>query len=304
MDTTPGSYSAATLHAPCKINLFLDITRRRDDGYHELRSLFMPLPTPSDMLRITPAKTLNKPGLRLECSGLNCPEESNLVYKAYQGYRRETGLAPALRCKVEKNIPSGAGLGGGSSDAACMLSYLNRGAGPHALSRNRLKQLAASLGADVPFFLQDGPAWATGIGEKLRSVHVDFSGMVLLLVCPVESIPTRWAYGRWDEIDQKSNFGPHRFTGELTAPTQTGKDPLCLTQVVLYNSFEAAVLSAYPRLRTIKEMMISSGAAGAVMSGSGASLCALFADRDRAEKTADRLFKLDENRQMCFIHQL
>ncbi len=298
------TYQTCTLFAPCKVNLFLNITSRRSDGYHELESLFMPLPVPCDTLHMHPGRGQDTPGLRLECPGLDCSDESNLIFKAYEKFRQAVGFAPGLRCRVEKNIPSGAGLGGGSSDAACMLRYLNAEAGIRMLSPEKLNDLAATIGADVPFFLQDGSAWACGIGEKLHPVRLDLSGKTLLLVCPAEKVATGWAYKQWDTLAQKPNLNLCRLTQELTATCETGKDPLCLTHVVLYNSFEAVVFPAFPRLRTIKETLVSLGAAGTVMSGSGASICALFNRKDQAEQAAARLAAIDENGQMCFIHQV
>ncbi|MFW5487876.1 MAG: 4-(cytidine 5'-diphospho)-2-C-methyl-D-erythritol kinase [Desulfovibrio sp.] len=301
MNTAPQAYAEATLHAPCKVNLYLKITGRRPDGYHDLESLFMPLHTPSDILHVTP---VNKEGLELQCPGLDCSTESNLIFKAYEKFRQAAGFAPGLVCRVEKNIPSGAGLGGGSSDAACMLRYLNKGAGCRSLATEALNSLAVSLGADVPFFLQDGPAWACGVGEQLRPVQLELSGKSLLLVCPKEKVATGWAYSAWDKLEKKEEIGTVNFNPELTATCETGKDPLCLERVVFFNSFEAAVFPVFPRLRTIKETLVSEGAAGVVMSGSGASICALFNRHDRAENAVKRLSALDADGQMCFIHQV
>ncbi len=277
------SVPAIRLLAPCKVNLVLRIEGRREDGYHTLTSIFLPLAEPHDVLTVSPGETGE--GLSLSCPGIDEPAETNLVHKAYVHFAAATGFAPDLRVSVSKDIPTGAGLGGGSSDAAAMLSHLNSIAGRRALLLDELAALALSLGADVPFFLLGRPALARGVGEVLTPIEVDLSGFTLLLVCPPFHVNTAWAYRAFDEAQGHSG----RSLGlmhVLTAHHEPDTGSFCLWPGCLENDFEAVVFRAFPALRRIKDDMVRSGAAGVVMSGSGASILGLFRSADDAARTA------------------
>ncbi|MCM0755505.1 4-(cytidine 5'-diphospho)-2-C-methyl-D-erythritol kinase [Desulfovibrio aminophilus] len=276
---------AATLTAPAKINLFLRILGRRADGYHDLDTLFLPLAEPRDVLEITPGAPGS--GLALACAAPGLEGPDNLVAKAWRRYAEATGFAPALAVRLTKGIPTGAGLGGGSSDAAAILLFLNAKAGKAALPAERLSALAATLGADVPFFLLGRPARATGIGDRLTPVEPDLGGLTLVLVCPDAHVPTAWAYARFDEVAAKGRVP--RAPGFLTSGARGTKNPSSLLPLTLFNDFEDAVFPAFPELRRIKERLIAAGAAAAAMSGSGASVFALFRERERALETARSL---------------
>lgn len=276
------------LRAGCKINLYLEITGVRADGYHELRTLFHPLDEPHDTLRVTPGKTK---GLAFSCDQPDLSGDDNLVVRAYAAFARATGYAPDLAVHLEKRIPSGAGLGGGSSDAASLLRHLNEMAGQQALAPGELNTLAAGLGADVPFFLQDSWAWATGIGEELapppdgRQILDDFH---VLLLCPPVKVATALAYRAWDEAFGEKTPPSPPLPG-LTAFSGTDNSLFFFNAVPLYNSFEDVVFKSFPELRSLKETALSLGAAGALMSGSGSSVFALFRDSDRAQAAARAL---------------
>ena len=153
------SESTASLQTGCKVNLHLEITATRADGYHELETLFYPLPQPSDVLHVAPGG--QGTALQFSCSTAELATPGNLVVKAYDAFAAASGYRPDLTVHLEKNIPFGAGLGGGSADAAALLSYLNDCAGSQALDRTTLHTLASGLGADIPFFLHGKAAWAT-----------------------------------------------------------------------------------------------------------------------------------------------
>jgi len=276
----------ALLFAPCKINLVLRIEGRRDDGFHELDTLFYPLPDPHDVIHIEPAPAGS--GMSLHCPGVDCPTEKNLLWKAWDGLARESGFRPDISVTVEQRIPSGAGLGGGSSDAAALLSWLNAQAGDKALPPERLAALALTLGADVPFFLRCRPARAKGVGEKLAPVDADLSGFTLLLLCPETHVNTAWAYKAWDET-RLGLPSPGSLTRILTAPEEVDTGSLCPWPLCLENDFESAVFPAFPGLRRLKEEALRLGAAGVVMSGSGASIVAAFRDFDAAQGAATAL---------------
>lgn len=268
-----------TLTAGCKVNLYLDITGVRPNGYHELHTLFVPLAEPADTLTVTPAEGS---GLRLTCSRPELEGPDNIIIKAYEAFAEATGFRPGLRVHLDKRIPFGAGLGGGSSDAAAILRYLNDSAGQAALEHTALSALATRIGADVPFFLLDGPAWATGIGEELVPAELDLAGFTLVVLCPDIHVSTPWAYAAWDAAHpatQKNEKRPEC----LTCAASAGKCFPC-SAFLLHNSFEHVVFGAFPKLRQLKEALLRQGAAGAVMSGSGSSLCALFRNRQDAER--------------------
>lgn len=285
----------ATLIAGCKVNLSLRITSRRDDGYHTLESLFLPLPFPRDVITIAGAP--DSDGFSLSCDDPALESADNLLSKAYTAYADKTGFAPRLRVFLQKNIPHGAGLGGGSSDAAAFLLYLDslaRESGASALSREALRELALSLGADVPFFLLNRPAKATGIGDILEEVDNPVTGMHLVLVCPDIRVSTPWAFAAWD----KKN--PENLKSALTSLREQDSSPL-VQGVSVQNDLQDVVFERHPRLRHITDLLYAHNAAAATMSGSGASLFGLFESVTDAAAAAGRLRSGGER---VFVHRL
>lgn len=291
------SINETRVRTGCKINLHLEITATRADGYHELETLFYPLPEPSDVLHISPGPEGG--GLCFSCSVDELATTQNLVVKAFEAFAAASGFRPDLALHLEKNIPCGAGLGGGSADAAALLKYLNDKAGPLALPSGELGALAAGIGADVPFFLLHKPAWATGIGEKLSTdipFFADLSGMSIVLVCPDIRVNTAWAYGAYDEEAENIQSDASRF---LTCRAQKEYCLSCSSSLLFFNRFEAVVFPAFPELRLIKEKLLQSGAIGALMSGSGSSIFGLYRNSALAEETTR---KLTLSYQNVFIH--
>lgn len=266
-----------TLTAPAKVNLYLDILGVLPNGYHELRTLFHPLAAPADTLDIGPGAPGSGCVVDSGMPELDGPD--NLIVKAWRQFGDAAGFAPDLAVKLTKCTPMGAGLGGGSSDAAAMLRYLNQEAGDKALPPDRLVAVAAGIGADTPFFLQGGPAWAGGIGEKLTPAAVHLEGLSLVLVCPRAHVSTPWAYREWDRRNLPRNSA-------LTSRNAAAMETLFLERLTLYNAFEPVVFDRWPGLRTIKERLVALGSCGAAMSGSGASVFGLFRDRARAGMAA------------------
>ncbi|WP_243368251.1 4-(cytidine 5'-diphospho)-2-C-methyl-D-erythritol kinase [Fundidesulfovibrio soli] len=273
-----------TLRISCKVNIYLEIVEVRPDGYHELRSLFLPVAEPHDVLRLTPG---GEPGLRLTCSDQTLAGPDNLVARAYEAFALRTGSRSGLDAHLEKSIPSGAGLGGGSADAAAMLTWLNGHAGAAALGRAELSALAASLGADVPFFLLGRPAWATGVGEMLEPVETMLAGMHLVLAVPAERVNTAWAYRAWDAM----HLGDATQTGtpRLTSGCPASMRPFCVSGTFIANSFESAVFRDFPGVRRLKQRMTVLGAAASCMSGSGSAVFGLFRDQPQAGLARDAL---------------
>ncbi len=275
-----------TLQAPAKINLSLFITGRREDGYHTIESLFVPVPGLADTLEI--AEGAPGAGCRVEPLLPGCPEEKNLVFRAWRAYAEATGFAPDVHVNLVKRIPTGAGLGGGSSDAATMLRWLEGKAGPRALGPAGLNALAAKLGADVTFFLLSGPAVAEGIGEVLTPVELDLSPFILVLALPQVHVSTPWAYQAWDRCETLKN--PARSRPDcLTSTTTANKRRVSLSPVVARNDFEVVVFPVHAALRAIKEQLLRLGAVSAVMSGSGAGIASLFRDSRLAREAAEAL---------------
>jgi len=253
-----------------KINLGLNIVERRSDGYHNIETVFYPIPL-TDVLEIVPAAGLSS----LTCHGnaVDCPVEKNLVMRAYRLLQEQYGLPP-VEMHLYKHIPDGAGLGGGSSDAAQALVMLNR-MFDLGLSDSNLSRLAASLGADCAFFIYNRPMMATGVGDVLSPIGVNLKGMTLLLVKPPFGVDTRTAYSR---------VLPHVPDSSLAATLAL---PVAAWDGLLVNDFEASVFAAFPQLWLIKARLLDAGAAYAAMSGSGSTLFGIFDSDKLAEAAAD-----------------
>ncbi|MBI4804481.1 MAG: 4-(cytidine 5'-diphospho)-2-C-methyl-D-erythritol kinase [Desulfovibrio sp.] len=274
-----------SLRIGCKVNLYLDITGVRENGYHELETLFYPVPEPHDTLELELSQESD--GLFLTCSDTALQGPSNLVAKAYEAYAARTGFRPGLTARLEKGIPSGAGLGGGSADAAALLGWLNAQAQELALSPGELGSLAAGLGADVPFFLSNSPAWATGIGDVLQAAASSLSGLAMLICVPSVRVNTAWAYKAWD---QAREHGSALSTSQpLTRLSPASMRPFCVSGTLIANCFERVVFQAYPAVRLLKERLLGLGAASACMSGSGSAVFGIFRDAARADAAASAL---------------
>ena len=248
---------------PCKINLGLSITAKRSDGYHELESVFYPVPW-TDALEILVS---DNQGLNFQSSGIPVPGsmDKNLVYKAYQVLSRDFKL-PGMLAHLHKNIPMGAGLGGGSSDAASALCIINQLAGLE-LSTQQLEKYATELGSDCPFFLHEQAMLARGRGEVLSPYPLRLQGWYALIVMPTISVSTAEAYS-WIQPKQPAQPIPDC----LKLPPENWKD-------VLVNDFEGPVIQRHPIIGTIKNKLYEQGAIYASMSGSGAAVFGLFREK-------------------------
>lgn len=274
-----GNNSEQEIICGCKVNIYLRIAGRRDDGLHDLESLFLPLQKPADRLLIRPRE---KAGIEFNCSSPELAKE-NIVVRAYEAFAGKTGFSPGLKVHLEKNIPHGSGLGGGSSDAAGMLGFLNTRAGGKALSPKELLRLGMHLGADVPFFLRNRPAWISGAGDCVRPVEIQKQDMAGILICPEFCVSTAWAYKSWDENGSRVPRGMQL----LTNMEGVYKKSLFIRDIVLFNSFEQVVFGKYPLLARIKCSALRHGARGCVLSGSGAAMLAFFPD-DRIKDGFER----------------
>ncbi len=256
---------------PCaKINLGLNVVSKRDDGYHDIETIFYPIPL-CDALEIYPMdEQFPSPApcdLKMTGGILDCNEDDNLVIKAYNLLAAHHDI-PSVHAHLKKNIPSQAGLGGGSSDAAFMLTAINEAFQLH-IDLKQLQTYAARLGADCAFFVSSRPAYATGIGEKLTEIDIDskLKGKYLVIVKPDVSISTRTAY---------SMITPAR---PKTGCLQTIQLPIDTWKDLLTNDFEGPMFTCHPQLREIKDQLYAHGALYAQMSGSGSAFYGIFNDR-------------------------
>jgi 4-diphosphocytidyl-2-C-methyl-D-erythritol kinase len=243
-----------------KINLGLSVLGKRSDGYHQIETIFYPVPL-TDILEIVPSPG---PETILQTAGLviEGPPESNSCLRAYRMMSMHFKLPP-VRIFLYKKIPSGAGLGGGSSDAAFTIRALNALFELNA-GRDQLHQIAASVGSDCAFFLDDRPMLGTGRGECLDPIDLDLSGLRLILVMPNVTVSTAEAY---------AGIIPKPSTASLKEIITL---PLDQWQTNLVNDFEESVFKRYPQIHAIKEVLRSAGAAYASMTGSGSAVYGLF----------------------------
>ena len=253
-----------------KINLGLNIVERRADGYHNIETVFFPIPL-NDVLEIVPASG----GASLDCYGnsVDCPTGENLVMKAYHLLKERYDLPP-VAMHLYKHIPDGAGLGGGSSDAAHALIMLNT-MFDLGLADAELAAMAATLGADCAFFIYNRPMMATGIGDVLSPIEVDLKGKTLLLVKPPVGVDTRTAYSRVVPSPAAMNLA------------QLVTLPVGAWDGLLANDFEPSVFSALPQLWLIKARLLDAGAQYAAMSGSGSTIFGIFDSDNLAANVAD-----------------
>ncbi len=256
----------------CKINLGLNILRKRSDGYHDLETVFYPLPL-YDVLEVIPADPHQKSAtLPFTSSGLAIEgsHASNLCVKAYRLLKKDFPKMPHIRMHLHKVIPSGAGLGGGSADAAFTLDLLNR-MFDLKINPPRLREYAMELGSDCPFFLINKPCYASGRGEILEPVEVNLSGLQIVIVNPGIHIDTGQAFMKIQPaLPEKS------LKTIIGMPVKTWK-------LELQNDFEKLIFPHHREIVDIKDYLYSRGALYASMSGSGSSVFGIFPGNEKPE---------------------
>ena len=258
-----------TTQTCCKINLGLNIVERRPDGYHNIETIFYPVPL-FDELTIGEGK--GEDSLTLEGNPLEGEVQDNLVLRAVRLLREEGFSVPPLNIDLKKVIPSGAGLGGGSSDAACMIKTVSQ-LYDLPLSEEQMKVLVTKLGADCAFFINPKPLFAEGIGDLFTSISLNLNGWYLMLVKPKVHVSTREAY---------AGVRPHKPSYSLL---ETAKSPVGKWPEMMVNDFEENIFFKYPLLREIKDELYRQGAAYASMSGSGSTIYGLFRSRPDCEQS-------------------
>lgn len=258
----------------CKINLGLNITRKRSDGYHDLETVFYPVQLKDALEIIRQPSTDNyQPStvnqqlslVNFSVSGLviNGPENDNLCIKAYQLLQQDFPDLPRIKMHLHKAIPMGAGLGGGSADGAFALQLLNDKF-QLKLTSGQLANYALQLGSDCPFFILNKPCFATGRGEIMQPINLDLSAYQIVVINPKIHIGTAWAFG--NIVPQTPQQSIKQII-ELPIPTWREK---------LVNDFEKPAIKQYPEIGNIKELLYQYGAVYSSMTGSGSTVYGLF----------------------------
>ena len=263
-----------------KINLGLNVVEKRPDGYHNLQTVFYPVPIKDalEVVTMDPAFPSDV-DCDLKVSNFDTGDEQrNLVVRAYHALKADYPALPRCHAHLYKAIPTQAGMGGGSSDCAYMIRLLNDQFALH-LSEQQMMQYAARLGADCAFFIKSRPCYAEGIGEQLEDIDLDLSGWHIAVVRPDIPVPTREAFSR---------IRPH-------FPAKNCRDivrqPVDTWATELVNDFEQSVFALHPELAAVKDRLYKMGATYAAMSGSGSALFGLFRERpDRLSQEFPNMF--------------
>ena len=268
------------IHPNAKINIGLYVTERRTDGYHNLETVFYPIPL-HDVLEIEPLSSKWGDDCDLQITGMPKTEnpKQNLVHRVYESLKEEFQLPP-VKISLRKNIPLGAGLGGGSSDATATMVLLND-LFQLNLSANDMERKMSTFGADCPFFVRNKASFASGIGNRLVPFDFSLKGTFLLLIKPQDSISTKEAYA-----NIKPQPAPNGLTNVLKQPIDEWK--FCIR-----NDFEESIFPSHPSLEAIKSTLYDMGAQYAQMSGSGSTVFGLF---DRPTPEARHVFS------DCFVY--
>ncbi len=262
-----GAMKEITVYAPAKINLVLTVKWRRPDGYHEIDTLLQKLEL-ADRLRLR----IIDHGIRLRCPGTDLPgNEDNLAFRAARAFLDAAGLSSGVDIVLEKRIPVAAGLGGGSSDAAAVLTGLNTLSGA-GLDNDTLHALGRSLGADVPFFVAGyRAARATGIGDRLVAAP-SLDRCPVVLVNPGFPVSTRWVY---ESLALTTRDNPYILARNCETASGNGAKPANLP-IELANDLEGVTIRRFPVIAQIKQELLQAGADGVLMSGSGPTVFGLF----------------------------
>ena len=256
----------------CKINIGLRVVRKREDGYHDLETIFYPVYGLHDELEVNRVSGIGNResgvGFSFIQEGLavDCPAEDNLIIKCYQRMQAKYPQIGDVRIRFKKNIPFGAGLGGGSSDAAHMAIALNE-IFALGLTKEQLAEEVRPLGADCPFFIYNTPCYAEGIGDKLTPISLDLSGLRIIMIKPNSGVSTREAYSgiiRHPEVE-----------GQIKQALQD-RQSFADMRPLLVNDFEQTVFPLYPEIAEIKQRLLDASAVYAAMSGSGSTVFGLF----------------------------
>ncbi len=270
------------INAPAKINISLDVLRRRDDGYHDVKMIMQSVSL-FDTIEVT---LNNSSAITLSSDKDTIPtDERNIAYKAAKLFLTESGIETGIDIHIEKNIPVAAGLAGGSTDAAAVLIALNN-MFENRYTEDALMKMGTQLGADVPFCIMQGTALSEGIGEKLTKLPVPNIKNILLVKPPID-VSTKWVY---ENLDLKNANHPDIDASVILI--KNGK--ISELPRVMGNILESVTIKKYPVIAEIKREMLDHGATVSMMSGSGPSVFGFFENEINAKKTLD-FFKTKYN---------
>lgn len=262
-------------YSPAKINLSLDIIKKREDGYHELK-MIMQTVSLYDEIEIKKNKNIT-----IDSNKKNIPlNNKNLAWKAAELFFHHTKINEGCDIYINKKIPDGAGLGGGSSNAATVLLALNEIYNTN-LQKETLIKMAVKIGADVPFFILKGTCLAEGIGEKLTKIENNTNPYILIYK-PEFSISTKWAYENVN-LNSKPKYNIDKIVDNLKTKNYDFKD--------IFNYLELVSITEYPEIENIKNKMIKFGAKASIMSGSGSSVFGIFDNETQAKKAFENFDK-------------
>lgn len=270
-----------TLHleSPAKVNLTLEILKKREDGYHEVRTILQKISLHDTLL--VSLKKGEEISIITDNPDLPTGKE-NLVYRAAQRILKKSDYKGGVRVEIKKKIPLGAGLGGGSSNAAMTLKALNQLLGLD-LSEKELMEMGVGIGADVPFFFLEGAAIGSGIGERLEKIGLPVLWYVLIY--PNFEVSTRWAYQNFVLTKSQFHINLHKFT---RTPADISRG--------LRNDLEGVVSKEYPQIGIMKKMLRSAGALGALMTGSGPTVFGIFSEERAASGAYEKVRRMVESK--------
>jgi len=259
--------------SPAKVNLRLDILKKRQDGYHELRTIFQKISL-HDTLFFT---LREEKGVWIQTNHPDLPTgRSNLVFKAAHSILKRSNYKGGVLIQIKKRIPVGAGLGGGSSNAATTLYALNQML-EMGLTQEELMEIGIKIGADVPFFLyKGGAAIGSGIGERLEKIELPL--LFYVLIYPNFEVSSRWAYQNFLLTKKEFHFNLHQL---LTNPQRISS--------FLWNDLEEVVSHRYQEIAMMKELLLSVGALGSLMSGSGPTVFGIFSSEEASKKAKQKI---------------
>jgi len=261
------------LKAPAKINWTLYVLDKRKDGYHNILSLMQ-------CIELYDTLTFEGSDSVEVITDIQVPVEQNLVYKSAQLLNDRFGIKRGVRIRLDKEIPSGAGLGGGSSDAAYTLIGLNK-VWDLGLGKDELKLLGSEIGSDVPFFFDCPIALVEGRGDIVKPLEID-NQYALLLLKPLVSISTAWAYEQLTKATAELTKTEDKFNNIQLIYNALRSGDVSLIKSKANNDFEDLAMKKYPVIKELKEKLLDAGALMAIMSGSGSTVFGLFEDRDKA----------------------
>jgi len=289
VNTRPGSAKRSLrCHAPGKLNLGLRVVGKRADGYHELVSLFVPLDFGDDVEIAISESTTLAVEIELEGASEAIPADAtNLAYRAAKAFAEAAGLNCRIELRIDKRLPAGAGLGGGSSDAGAVLRALCD-LFPNALDPSRLAALALVLGADVPFFLDPRPAMVTGIGERLEAVD-GLPSLPVLLANPGIALATADVFRTFAAIQPSlTKSAPDRRIPPLSGAASPGWRFAGVAGLCLENDLEPIAIRLCPPIARLQRQIRATGAQAVGMSGSGATVFGLFESMEAAERALEK----------------